>query len=359
MVDAFWDRDAFSVGGTTFLWIDVAFDAMSRGEWAPFERALACGLACAARAESERSMPSTDDVEEAATAFRYERDLISAADVTAWLDRMGLSAEEWTASLTRALLRDRWDPELDDVLDRFAPSARQIVEAAAPEGICSGAFDRFKQTFAGRAAFVFASDAKAYATAVEHPPHDAAPPALEAAVRRLAEMHAHWVSARPAGDVAARLRVVLQLDAALSALVERLTANGQVDAIVEANRLEWMRIELDSVAFASESAAREALLCVREDGLSLYDVAALARRAVCRTTVTLDDLPLDRRERFISAEPGSVLGPLEAPAAFEVAKLISRTPPAMSDPVIASRAREQLVTLALTRAAREHVKSHG
>jgi hypothetical protein len=38
---------------------------------------------------------------------RYDRDLISAADVTAWLDRVGLSADEWIDYLRRDLLRQQ------------------------------------------------------------------------------------------------------------------------------------------------------------------------------------------------------------------------------------------------------------
>ena len=81
-----------------------------------------------------------------------------------------------------------------------------------------------------------------------------------------------------------------------------------------------------------------------------------------RLTVTLEDLAADSRERLLAAEPGHVLGPLRAEddQRFDVAKLISRTPPEMTDPAIVDRAREQLVAHTLQRAAREHVRrTHG
>jgi hypothetical protein len=60
--------------------------------------------------------------------------------------------------------------------------------------------------------------------------------------------------------------------------------------IVDANRLEWMRLELDTVSFPIEPAAREAILCIREDGLTLYDVAAMSHRNVGRKALALEDI---------------------------------------------------------------------
>ena len=90
---------------------------------------------CAARADANDVSPSDVALDEAATAYRYDRDLISAADVTAWLDRVGLSADEWIDYLRRDLLRQQWSGELDDLLDRFTPSARDLVETAVIDGI--------------------------------------------------------------------------------------------------------------------------------------------------------------------------------------------------------------------------------
>src|SRR5258706_122150 len=116
MLASFWDRHAFSVRHVDFVWLDVALAAMARGQWPAFERRLAEGLACAARADLEDAAPSQDAIDVAATAFRYDRDLISVADVDAWLERAGLTADEWIAFLQRDLLRERWSTQLDELL---------------------------------------------------------------------------------------------------------------------------------------------------------------------------------------------------------------------------------------------------
>jgi hypothetical protein len=112
--------------------------------------------------------------------------------------------------------------------------------------------------------------------------------------------------------------------------------------IVATNRLEWMRLEMETVSFPSETAAREAILCVREDGLSLYDVAALSHRMVSQTTIALEDVHPQHRDQLLAAEPGRVLGPLAVDGRFDVTALISRATPALTDPTVAARARRRI-----------------
>jgi hypothetical protein len=352
MAHPFWDRQVFSIDGVSFSWFDIVLAAMVRGEWPSFERRLAEGLACAVRADAEDASPPDETIEEAATAYRYQRDLIAAADVTAWLDRVALSADDWTDYLRRDVLHRQWSEELDDVLDRFAPSARDLVEAAGVEGICSGAFDAFEQTFSSRAALVFEAEAERF--------HDAcrdcgASAPVDPAVARLAHTHAHWLAMPLECDPVSRLSVVTRLDAAFADIAEGIASNGGLPEIVDDHRLGWMRLEVDTMSFATEPAAREAILCVRVDGLSLHDVAALSRGAVDRSVVTLDDLEPERQELLLAAEPGTALGPLAIDGRFDVALLVSRIPPALSDPVIAERARALAVQRAQQRAARDHV----
>jgi hypothetical protein len=278
--------------------------------------------------------------------------LISGADTNAWLERVGLSADEWLAFLGRDVLRQQWIHELDDILDEYAPSARQLVDAAIAEGICSGAFEAFERTFAGRAALVLETDAALFLHATDR--EDISPP-VAASATQLARTHAHWLAMRSAAETALRLATVLRLEAAFDTLVDRIASNGRLREVVDANRLEWIRLELDTVSFPNETAAREAILCVREDGLSLSEVAALSHRAVERTTMALEDIDPRHRDLLLAAEPGRVLGPLAVEDRFDIATLVCRTVPALSDPAVATRARQTLLDGALQHAARAHV----
>src|SRR5262245_4452398 len=127
MLQELWDRYAFSVGDADFLWIDVGLAAMASGDWSAFERRLAEGIACAACADAEDSWPSEKIVDDAATAFRYERDLISGADMDAWLTDVGISIDDWTDYVRRDVVRKVWRAELEETLDRFAPPTRDLL----------------------------------------------------------------------------------------------------------------------------------------------------------------------------------------------------------------------------------------
>jgi hypothetical protein len=349
---AFWDQCAFSVGGVDFLWIDVALAAMARGQWPAFERRLAEGQACAARAAQEGGAISQADVDEAATAFRYERDLIAGADVTAWLDKTGLTVEDWTGHLERAVLRERWADQLEDILDRFAPSARQLIAIAVAEGICTGTFDQLQRAFAGRAAFVRAVDEPRFDRACgrecEAGPGDRS-------AERLVQTHAHWLERRPAEDTAARLSTVLRIEAAFDALVDSVVTAPGLQDVIEAKRLDWIRCELETISFSTADAAREAVLCLLEDGFSLYDVAMLSRRGVERTAVMLEEVDAQFRDRLMASKSGDVLGPLAVDGHFEVTRLVTRASPTLADPRVAARARQTIVDRAIQHAMREHV----
>jgi hypothetical protein len=346
---AFWDQYSFSVGDVDFLWIDVAIAAMVRGEWSDFERRLTEGLACVARAETECTAVDEHVVDQAATAFRYDRDLISGADMNEWLDGAGVSGDEWMAHLRRGILRRKWTTDIDDVVDRYAASPRQLEAAAVAEGICSGCFDTFERSLAGRVAAVVA------AGGAVPPAGSLDSPALEASVNRLARQHAHWLAMRPEADTRARFATALHLEECFSSLSNRLTSHDCLREVVNVQGLDWTIIEIDTITFGTEHAAREAILCVREDGLSLHDVAALARRHVKRTRVFLEEIPQQHRDRLLSVELGQVLGPLASDDRFDVGAVIGRSAPSLDDDRVAERARRAALDSATRRAAREHV----
>jgi hypothetical protein len=353
MSSSFWDQYAFSVGEIDFQWIDIALAAMARGRWAAFERRLAEGLACNVRANTEDAWPSQESLDAASTAFRYERDLISGADVNAWLERAGLTTEDWIAYLTRDLLRQTWRDEVEDTLDQFAPSARELVSSAVPEGICSGMFEEFEQDLCGMAAFAFEEDRGLLTRTGEL---GGALQPFEERATRLARTHEHWLAMRPHSEIVFRLSRILHVQSACETLGSRLASDGRLNSAIEANCLAWMQLEMDTISFAAEPAAREAVLCVREDGLTLYDVSRLSHRPINRISVFLDDLDPSRRDQLLTAEPGHVLGPVAVGDRFDVTSLVRRIPPVLSDPRVAERARQTVLENAVRRAARDHVR---
>jgi hypothetical protein len=344
-----WERHAFAIVDAEFQWIDVVLAAMARGDWPRFERQLAEGLACEARAAAENVPLPDAAIDEAATAFRYRRDLISASDMSGWLARMNVSSEDWMAYIARGVLRCLWAHEIEMVLDRYAPSPRHLETAAVSEGICSGLFDAFDASFSERAAIAFEACPDVF---------DTAQPASRAhadMATRLVRQHTHWLTMRPEDEYIARLTRILHIDDAYRAASERLLDTEALASVLDSHRLDWVVIDQDTIGFGDESAAREATLCVREDGMSMQAVAALSRQVVTRRSSFLEDLPADYRDRMLSAQPGSVIGPVEQDGQYEIALVLARTPPTLQDERIANRARALLLAHAGRRAAGQHV----
>src|SRR3954454_23389533 len=108
------ERQVFSVGAQDYSWADVVAAARAWGRW------------------DEATRPSegarrNDDLEQAAQAFRYERSLLAAEEMEAWLAHWGLTVGEW-----RGWLRG---------------------EAGGwPEAVCSGALAGLARDLAARAA---------------------------------------------------------------------------------------------------------------------------------------------------------------------------------------------------------------
>jgi len=335
------------VGPEAYTRLDVAIGAMVRGEWASFERSLTEGLACAARARDEDVTIEADAVETAATAFRYERDLISGDEMTAWLERAGLSLADWTAYFVRVVLRDRFAGDLDATIDRYPPSARQLHESARVEGLCSGRFDAFERALVHRAALAVGDDpAREWEAASEV--------ALE--VSRLRRRHAHWFDDQDGDDLLERFARAVRIERTAAVAAERLAIGSALRAMLDMRQMEWTRLDMLMLTVATRHAAREAILCVAVDGLSLDEVGRLARQTVERTSAFLEDLPDDRRVALFTADVGRAVGPLTSGALFQVAVVTGHTTPALDDDAVRARARSAVIHAAAERLASEHVR---
>ena len=344
----FWTQTAFSADHTEFQWLDVAVAAMVRGDWSRFERRLTEGLAAVARGRAENVVAGDEAVDAAMTAFRYERDLISGDEMNTWLDREGLDSGEWSAYFSRALMRERFAYALDETIDRYIPSSRQLREAALAEGVCSGSFDHFAQALARCVALV--ADARTAAFSAPDPPPD-----LAGDASRLAHLHGHWLEDHSLAEIHERFVRALHIERAFAAAAEAVSAGPALHAMLGMRQMEWTRLALQSLTFTTEDAAREAIFCVRLDGLSLDEVGLLARQAVQHATLFVEDVRDDQRVPLLSADIGRVVGPLPIEERFQVLVLTSRTTPSIEDGHVRERARLAAIEAASERAARDRI----
>lgn len=357
------------MGPREYLWLDVVLAAMLRGEWRPFERQLAEGLACVAAAgagvgdDPRVTWPDDLAIEEAANAFRYERDLVASDDTIAWLDRAGVPFDAWTHYLVRRLLHARHRDHLDDILPRRVALTSVADEDVAAEGLCSGIFDRFLRTLAGRAAIAAGRDH------VDHAAVDIAftQPSTQStrstqstqSIDGLRTEHTAWLDALDPGDLTERATHLAHLESAFHAQVEAATTADTLAVQLDRHRFEWMRVDLERIGFESADAAREAACCVREDGLTLSEVAIASRQPVRDTRDVLEHLDPALRHAVLAGDIDTLAGPIAVGSRHEVVWVVGKRPADLADPIVRARAERAIVDHMIARAILTHVRWAG
>ncbi len=290
-----------SVGDEVYRWADVVQLAQLGGEWAELQDDVRSGLVALREIDRSDEPLDEEEVAEAGRTFRYERGLLSADELEAWLDRNGLTTEEWEAHLQRAVARDR----VPDAV--AATDADPEIEAETwVEGICSGV--------------------------------------LEEVAYRLAA----FVAVAPGAPLE-------QAEAELEEFSQRTATDEAIVREIDGNRLEWIRFRYDAIDFTDEDAAREAALCVRSEGDSLAQVAERAGVPLEEREDWLDEVDPGLAPRFLAAEQGAVIGPVQAADHYVVAHVHEKTPPTVDDEDVRARAGWAVTERAVERQINERV----
>jgi hypothetical protein len=341
-----WRQRVFGVGTRDYLWLDVFLGAMLRGEWDAFEQRLIEGLACEADARAQEAWPDEGLIDDAAAAFRYDRDLITRDETLAWLDRAGITLEDWTNALVRGLLRNERGADLAELASRYRAALAIPATAFAADGICSDDFDRWATTLAGRAAIAAAM------------PQPQSSDRFDAVARAdvVRQRYSAWLEGLDVEQIDERLRHIAQLEQRFSVHVRAATTTDALASQVARNRMDWTRVDLERLLLDSENAAREAVCCVREDGLSLIEVAMESGRAIRDTRVLLESLEPELQDAVLSAGIDQLLGPIAVDAGYEVVWVAGKATADLGDPLVRARAEAAVVEQVVSRAVLSHVR---
>jgi len=325
-MDALLDELVFCVGSEEYRWDDVILAAKLRGDWATLEKELYEGLACVKRMDEAEGEFDAGELESAANDFRYERDLVTAEEAEAWLKQWDLSAEAWIDYIRRCVLRRKWADELAEVVARFPVTQREINDCLRAEAVCSGYLARFAQALA------------AWASAFENAREEG------------------WT--HEAAPCAKRIKRIDQLEVGYRSFRAHVVDPHGLKYQVGWHRLDWIRFECRFAMFPHKEMAREAALCVRDDGMRLEDVAVRARIGVQNVLIYLEEIDPSVRERFLSAGKGALVGPLDWDKGFALFVVEDKILPALDDPAIRRRAEESLIQDAINREIANRVKWH-
>ncbi len=335
------DSVLFSDGETAITPAHVMAAAAYWGALDPVDVAACHGLACVQQAVAEGIEVPGADLQAASERFRRAHGLRSAQATASWMAARGVSIEEFTDYLERHALAERTGAptnSIDDVKD-VSP------EVLWAEAVFSGVGDRWTQRLATRMAV-----AREEAGSAGVPPslfdtpevEGCSPDALHAWLERLA-VSASWAE-----------RVVI-LEATYARFASAVQTPAKMDGAL---RLQWdalVAFELEMGAFDTEAAAREACLCVTEDGATVSAVSAMARGHFQEGRVWLSELPEEIRAHALSAAEGALLPVFLWNEQQIVCRVLRKSEPSLTDGPTRKKVEDVVVEEASQSLLRRHI----
>ena len=271
----------------------------------------------------------------AAEAFRYEHDLITAEETEAWLAARGLTLDDFSDYFTRrycgSTVNEKVVPEEIEYISA-TPKLHQLFMA---ELILSGELNRMTTALMFRlAARCAEKDLDLDAIAVKKQKffdrNEMEPAQLLNWLERLGR-DSEWFNE------------MLTMEAAFRRRCDTLLVTEARQHELMALRLHLTRFETEVIELESRDAAQEALFCVREDGMSMEEVATEGRYPYRRADFLLEDIPNDVQQRFLSVSAGDVLEPVARGEGFELCRIIKKIEPHLEDPTVKLRIGQRLL----------------
>ena len=333
-------RAVFALAGAEYTWGDVALAAALRGDWRAVAERARLGARLLAREDGPDGTALPDDeVEDAANAFRYARDLVTAEETEAWLDRWDLDPESWMTWIASDLLRQR-GVDGPDTLEPLPEASESAVHA---EAVCSGALERFAVRLAEAAAVAARLDEEAGPGSPEN-----GTPEIEELAPAVSDLAGLPFEPPPEG-FGPRLLELARLERARRRWRESPVSPEDVEAIVRLHQTDWLRVRALVLSLRSEDAAREALLSIRHDGRALEEVARDASASLRAEAFTLESVEESLRDHLLAARKGEWAGPFPCGDSWNLFHVEEKVLPSSSDPEIAARAEASLRASAAAR----------
>jgi hypothetical protein len=331
------DRVLFTSGGNSFTVRDLIDYASFSGELEPLWNGFRVLLAAEKLAE-ERDLELDDDaIDSAAEAFRYEHDLITAEETEQWLERRGLTLADFSDYFARHSWGNLLGDEVEaEPLDYFsAPNDLQQLFIA--DLVFSGKLDRIAERLSWRVAA--REENKGVTPAAEGLAEERELFFGRTGLKE--EDLDDWLT--KSGRDRAWLEEALAREAVHRTKCDTLLNPQARERELSSLRLPLTRFELETIELDSVDAAREALLCVRDDEMPMAEVAAEGRYPYRRAEILLEDIPEDLQQKFLSVSPGDVLEPLPRGDGFQVCRVIDKFEPDLADEAVRTRAERRIL----------------
>jgi len=314
---------------------DAVDAAVFRGELEQKWQAFLRHIAAEERADGLELELDESAISAAAEEFRYRHDLITAEETERWLANRGLTFEDFSDYFARQYCVGAVSEDLSPERIGYASAASELRDLFLAELILSGALEDMTNKLMWRLAARCAGN-------------EPASDAIAAEERKFF----HRTGTEPAqlafwleemGRDSQWLNEMFAIEAAYVAHCHTLLVPEARQRELMALRLRLTRFETELIELESYDAAQEALFCVREDGMSLEEVATEGRYPYRRASFLLEDLPADAQQKYLSVSQGDLLEPMPHNDGFELCRVIKKVEPRLEDPTVKLRIDQRLL----------------
>jgi hypothetical protein len=314
---------------------DAIDAALFRGELEERWQTFLCHVAAEDRADELELNLDEPAISAAAEEFRYGHDLITAEETETWLANRGLTFDDFSDYFARqycvGAVEEGFSPEQIE----YTAADTELREMFIAELILSGTLDQMTLQLMRRLAARCAG---------EEPSPERIAVEKQEFLNRVgieSEQLPDWLE--ESGRDLQWLNEMLAIEAAYRIHCGALLVPEARQRELRALRLRLIRFEIERIELESHDAAKEAVFCVREDGMSMEEVAADGGYPYRRAEFLMEDVPADVQQKYFSISQGDLLEPLPRGDGFELCRIIKKIEPQLEDPIVKSRVDQRLL----------------
>jgi len=325
------DRVIFESAGRAYSVSEVLDWAFVRGELDPHWKKLLAGVAGERLAAEQELEFEQDDLNSAAETFRYAHDLITAEETERWLEERTVTLGDFASFHARNHWRTHFGDKTKGDATSYLGAPVELREAQVVDLIFSDDVDRIAAAMSWR----IAAAASPLPTEID----SAMLETIRADFFKRAKIapSENAQVAESLGRGVEWLNEQFAMEARYRTIAEQLLTPQARDRELNSIRLPLTRFDLETIELDSQDAAREAMFCVKEDGMSMEEVAQEGRYPYRRATISLEDIAEELQQRFLNVRPGTLIDPIPRGDGIELCRVVDKTEPDPKDDAVRHR----------------------
>ncbi len=325
--------------------------ALFRGDLAPVWGSFLHRVAAEKHADDNEIDLDEDAIDAAAERFRYGHDLITAEETEQWLTTRGLDLDDFGSYFARQVAAETIGENVPAEAIEYRAAPDETRQLFLVDLILSDQLERMTNALAWRlAADAAATESENDAEAI------AAERKLFLERNGLTESDVpEWLSSlrRDSTWLDRMLRMESEFRRRRDSLLTTQARQREMHLL----RLPLTRFESEVIELESKDAAQEALFCVKQDGMSMEEVAMEGRYPYKVISFLQEDIPVELQQKFLSVSPGEVLDPISRGDGFELYRVTNKKEPHGDDPTVQERIDHLLLSRHFADLTARHVEN--